>query len=65
MNDKQPPPALLVVAAIKATDVNFPCPHCGASQGGWCVDPRGREEQCDDCGGRYLVSQDAKISLIR
>lgn len=39
------------------------CPHCDAEIDGWLSDPRGAEETCESCGGRYRVDADADVLM--
>lgn len=52
-----------VVSEIKCSMVALECPHCGATQEGWLSDPRGREEECDECGQKYGVAIDPHITF--
>lgn len=38
------------------TDFKIKCPHCGKYLDGWCCDPRGSEDICDYCQGKYKIS---------
>lgn len=52
-----------VVDRVRASNVQFDCPHCQAEVLGWMSDPRGREDECDNCGGKYSIAADARVIL--
>lgn len=39
------------------------CPNCGERVGGWLGDPRGKEEECDECGQPFTVDNDADLEM--
>jgi hypothetical protein len=51
------------VTKIRARNAELNCPHCGAEQDGWMVDPRGREQTCDACNQPYQVAPDALVQI--
>ncbi len=52
-----------VVTSIRASRATLDCPHCGAEQDGWMVDPRGCEQTCDECKLPYEVAADASVHI--
>lgn len=48
---------------LRINDCSVDCPHCGAAQEGWIVDPRNRVHVCDDCGKPYRVRADARLGF--
>lgn len=52
------------VTELRTHDVEVECPHCGALEEGFCVDPRGGDFECDSCGEKYQVHSDADIEFI-
>lgn len=52
-----------IVINIRASRATLDCPHCGAEQDGWMVDPRGRAQTCDECKQQYEVSADASVQI--
>ncbi|MFL9921599.1 hypothetical protein PQR75_40860 [Paraburkholderia fungorum] len=40
------------------------CPHCKAEQAGWGLDPRGRDQECDECGQSYHVPDDVAVKVF-
>lgn len=48
---------------VFARNVETECPFCGEMNGGWVVDPRGKEDTCDHCGMTYIVAEDAEVKL--
>ena len=54
---------MLVVTEMHTSDVKIQCPYCGVTEGGFCVDPRGHEFECDECSGKYLVHSDADLEF--
>lgn len=52
-----------VLTNIIATKVIVCCPYCGETIDGWCGDPRGVEDTCEECGMTYKVHPDADIDF--
>lgn len=52
-----------IVTNIRASSAALDCPRCGAEQDGWLVDPRGREQTCDECKQPYEVAPDASVQI--
>jgi len=48
------------VTELKCKNLSTTCPYCGNEEE-WLCDPRGAETECDECGGKYKVHQDADI----
>lgn len=51
------------VTIVRASKAAVDCPHCGAEQDGWMVDPRGLEQTCDACKQPYKVATDALVQI--
>ena len=54
---------VLVAREIHASRVDIICPQCGLPQPGWHADPRGIQDQCEDCGTTYRVAEDALVKF--
>ena len=52
------------VTEILTREVYTVCPYCSHENDGWCLDPRGKEDECDNCGKKYKVNPDADIEYL-
>lgn len=52
-----------IVINVRASKASLDCPHCGAEQDGWMVDPRGLEQTCDQCNQPYEVAPEASVQI--
>jgi hypothetical protein len=52
------------VKKITVSKPCFECPHCGADVDGWMIDPRGRDDTCDDCDKPYTIAADADVVIF-
>ncbi|QBQ74767.1 hypothetical protein BcepSauron_387 [Burkholderia phage BcepSauron] len=64
---KEPPTTadgkrIVQTVTVKAMHIN--CPYCGEEQDGWYGDPRGVEQECDECGKTYFVSANAELEMF-
>lgn len=57
------PRAEKMATEVKVRVKSVECPHCGKDVEGWVGDPRGTSEECDSCGGQFMVAQGASIVI--
>ncbi|MFM2472412.1 zinc ribbon domain-containing protein [Burkholderia cenocepacia] len=51
------------VEVLRVWSTSLECPHCGSSQDGWLIDPRGKDHDCDECGKTYHVPDNVRVDF--
>lgn len=55
----------LAVRKIHATAIRLSCPNpdCGETIDGFLSDPRGTEQECDNCGTTFMIPENVIVIL--